>query len=101
MTNINQGGKFCCCSDPPPEVVSEPQQRGAGGCWLCRSDGVHSLTAKLILHASNKRSMSHISTHKATLHELVVSLLLATLIAHSQIPSLNHSLPEKSHRDYV
>ena len=54
------------------------RQRGTGAC---RSDDVHSLTAKQILHSSNKREMSHTSTHKATLQDritvmwqLVVSL---------------------------
>ena len=51
------------------EVVSEPQQRRDGVLceWKSRhreqecvgSDGVHSLTAKQILHSPHKRKMSH------------------------------------------
>ena len=39
------------------------------GSGMCRFDGVHSLTAKHILHSSNKRDMSGTSTHLSLVAE--------------------------------
>ena len=41
---------------------------------VCRSDAVHNLTAKQILHSSSKREMSHTSTHKATLQDQTIAV---------------------------
>ena len=79
------GGQFRCGSDPHLEVVSEQQQRRAALCeWksqrhrsgVCRSDGVHSLITKQILHPSNKREMSHTGLNNRNV--VTSSVLVAT-----------------------
>ena len=57
--SLRQGMKFCCSSDSPPGLVSEVEQRRTVPVWMdkpapqsraCRSDSVHSVITKQILH---------------------------------------------------
>ena len=78
------------CTDTQPRCLCESYRcreeeqfrcRGeTASMWMekpvgvCRSDCVHSLTAEQILYLSNKREMSHISTHKAMLQDQTTAI---------------------------
>ena len=74
-----EGGRFHCGCDPPLEVASRAAEDASRhpcewksrrcGSEVFRSDGIHSLTAKQILHSSIQREMSHTSTNKAMLQD--------------------------------
>ena len=65
VSDAGEGGNFAAA----PEVASEPQQRWAGICVNGYAGGaewgrvdlfcVHNLTAKQIVHSSNKREIKH------------------------------------------
>lgn len=81
LLNSNRGGmrtQICSAPDLPAEEVTEARPplyvrvswQQATGVW--RSDGVNSLTTKLVLQSSNKREISNISIHRKTQQDQTV-----------------------------